>query len=169
MKLLGTQVAKIRESLKGIEMFRRTLDEEELKAILPRVIEFYDEHADDRQFFNDGSRDYVFIQSPEESNENKPKEIKSKFSEGKRFMWWCKCKIGSITVFLTQEQALEIGWDSIACIVGRLQVQYKPTDGEKRYFKSLKALAEYLQIDEDELDDDDFFRVYNINADQVIV
>lgn len=155
------------DSLDKIKIFQQILSEEELKEKKEKYIEFLKENYNNEKIWNDGLAEWVYIKSPEKDDKNKPREIESDFSDDNN-LWICKFKLGQISVFGTQEQMEEIGWDNGVVIRGLFRKQYKLI-GSNEYKKSLKALSkEYLKPVEEMIKNDDYFESYSINIFQVI-
>lgn len=143
--------------------FKQTLTDEQLKEIMPEVIDFY--KSKEKGFFNDGLRDFVVIKTPVEGI--KPKPTKSQFGGG-NYNWFCNLTNGGfISIFATKEQCKLMGWNSVVCITGKIikKLQYIGKDG---YFKTIEDMAKKFDMEEDEITESDYREVYSINVVQVI-
>lgn len=159
---------EMEETLDDIEIFQRILLGEELEEKSDKFVEFIKENRDNDKIFNDGLADWVYIKSPEENENYKPRPVESEFSND-NYLYVCKCKLGPISVFGTLKELEEIGWDNGVAIRGNFRRKYKIIGASGDYYKSLKDLCEeYLKDVKDVVKGDDYFESYSINIHQVV-
>ncbi|GAI61197.1 unnamed protein product [marine sediment metagenome] len=155
------------EKLDKIEIFQRILLDEELEEKKAKFVKFIKENHDNDKIFNDGLADWIYVKSPEENENYKPRPVDSDFSND-NYLFVCKCKLGPISVFGALEQLEEIGWNNGVAIRGKFKKQYKIV-GSGEYYKSLKTMCkEYLKDVKDIVKDDDYYESYSINIHQVV-
>ncbi|MHA1291107.1 MAG: hypothetical protein ACTSQJ_00395 [Promethearchaeota archaeon] len=166
---------KIKKQLDKIEIFKRILSDAEIEARIGKFLEFEKNPDNAEKIFNDGTRDWIFLQSPEmevgvkkgkKVALNAPREVESEFSDDNR-LWICKFKLGQISVFGTKEQFIEMGFGNIVIITGRLKAQYKLI-GTQEFHSSLEAMCKAYNREVDDLTEEDFLVTYSINIYQVI-
>jgi len=168
MSLIPNDFKKqIKEKLDKIEIFKKTLSDEEIKAIMQKFVKFEIENINNDKIFNDGSCDWIPIQSPQPDENNKPKETPNDFNDD-NYRWTCKFKSKAISIFGTSEQIKSIGWNNEVILRGTLRRQYK-IPGESDYYKSIDKLSEAIGKKAEELKpNDDYFVFYTFNIFQVI-
>jgi len=162
----------VEESVKKVQMARKTLTEDEINEIMPEVIKHFKQHANDREVFQDKHGGYILlIEIPEES---KPKVTNSQFTEGEQWQVMCGSKLGFVSVFGAADEfwkaTTEKGQKYF--VRGSLKEQFdiKGTWGvgkpfsKRQYFKSLEEACKKTGFDIEDLDEDDVERTYTFNA-----
>ena len=165
-KLLSNDFKKkVKGQLDKIDFFRKLITEEEIENIKPIFEKFTMDPKNDESVFNDGSRNWIVLQSPEKNDFTKPTPSKSEFSTDQH-LWICKFHLGTISVFGTLDLFRLVHYDSVAIITGKVTVKYRSFN--KGYFKTLEELAKDIGVDILELTENHFKIAYSINIYQVI-
>jgi len=152
---------KIKAKLDKVEAFQRVLPEKDLQPKVKKWLEFEEKHPD--KIFNDGFRDYLFVQTPDKAEENKPKEV----GENGNFLWRAKFKLGGLSVFGTRDQLASMGWNNTVAITGKLKTRYT-VPGSGGYFDSFEKMVEVMEWDTDNVDGEDYLKLYSVSVYQVI-
>ncbi len=183
-KISGT----IQNQIKEYERKKYVLSEDEIKEIMPKVIDFYNNHPEDQDVFRTATACILYIQTPEKQKNkenkitNKPKPTKSNFGDEQNFLWSCTFRIWGrtelVNIFGTEEQWKESGlFNQQAFIFGQLKVQYSKI-GAPVNPKTNKAfiLSEASFLDKyygpeatlEDVDDKEYRILYSTNIFQVI-
>lgn len=165
----------VQEEISKIEDFKRILSEEEIEAYIGKVVEFYEDIDNKGKVYFDGSRHWVFIQTPEPNEDeegntvNKPRKIESKYTDGYVYNWRVKFNKGPINIsFATGAQIKALGWNNFVLVTGKLRIQYK-IGSSNEYYSTLEEVAKALNlVSVDELENQQYYELYSFRIWQVI-
>jgi len=173
----------VKSQLDKIETFSKVLSPNEIKEKIVKVIAFYKNPENAGKVYDDKSRSWIFIRTPEPLYDDPPKidaagkpiatnmpiPTESKFNSGEiHYRWNCKFTLGQASMFLSKEQLGEAGWNKDLLITGRLSRRYKVLNSET-FHKTLEDVAKTLNIPTvAELSDDEYITFYTISVYQVI-
>jgi len=164
---------KIEESIK----YRETLTLKQLREVIPKVKEFY-LNSENKGFFNDGFRDFVIVKTPTD------KYPPTRTPYGGK--WWVQTSSGIyITLFGSEDQFGEIGFDGVACVTGRIKTKYTPINDNlplleqyegktaketknNRFCNSVSEMCRKFGLNEADITEDDYRETYNLNIVQVV-
>lgn len=182
-KWVDKDVRKIvEETIKKVQVIRKTLEQEEIDKIMPEVVKFYKQHKKDEEIYQDDSGGYIIlIEIPEKAE---PKASKSQYSDGEQWQIICGWKLGRVSVFGDRkdfwEKTTEQG--EIYYVRGWLKEQFdvKGTYGvgtytdhegnerqkssKQKYFRSPEEACEKRGFNLEDLDRDDLAISYTFNA-----
>lgn len=157
---------KMKKKLDKIELFKKILDPEDIEKIIPEYVKFNENEKNSETVFNDGTKYWITIQTPERNEDFGPRKSNSKFYDN-NYLWICKFKLGQLNMFATKEQLSMMEWNSTVLITGKLIRQYK-IKGEQGYYKNLGALVRSLNRKINEITKDDYSISYTFNLYQII-
>lgn len=167
----------IKKQVGDVAQYRSTFTDEELAKVVPKFLEWREDHLHDEEIFTYEGSDFVIVRTPEKRKDkdgnvtSKPKQCKNAENPESHY-WICAFKgpeegtSRRLLCFLTKEQCVKAGWDDAVIMIGRITRQFCPINGEKKYFQDLEKLAKFLEVDE--LDRNDYYVNWKMSVDQVV-
>ena len=173
----------VKSQLDKIETFSKILSPEEIKKKIVKVIVFYKNPENAGKVYDDKSRSWIFIRTPEPLYDDPPKigedgkkiptnipiPTVSNFNSNEiNYRWTCKFTLGQASLFLSKKQLAECGWNKDLLVTGRLTRRYKVLNSES-FYKTLEDVAKVLNIPTvAELSGDEYITFYTVSVYQVI-
>ena len=170
----------IRDQIEKYERGKYTFSEEEINNIMPKVVEFYNDHPEDRDVYRDPNGVILLIQTPKMITNKEGKIINTprKFDNDGRVSYLlsnCKFRLygktGTIGIFASMEDWKKIDgiYDKKAFIKApKLQLKYKKLGSEEKPLNLASFNVKFELEDLDELDESEYIVYYSANITQVI-
>lgn len=173
----------IRDQIEKYERGKYTFSEDEINVIMPKVVEFYNEHPKDQDVYRDASGVILLIQTPKMITNkegdiiNTPRKFPSQYEGGETSFLLSNCKFrlygktGTIGIFASMENMKKIEgiYDKKAFIkASKLQLKYKKLGSEDKPLNFASFIAKHELEDLDELDESEYITYYSANITQVI-
>jgi len=174
---------KITENLDSYERSKFTLDDDDINAIMPKVVEFYNNHPKDQDVYRDENGVILLIQTPKAIKGkdgklvNAPEGYDSKWNEGTKQYLIRNCKFRiygetkPISIFASDEEWKKMGtiYDKKAFIkASSLQQRYKKIGSDEKAMSLSLFLKKYELEDIEEIDESEYIVYYTVNISQVI-
>lgn len=176
---------KVADQLEKYEKRKYTLTDDEIEKVMPKVIEFYNDHPEDEDVYRDENGIILLIQTPKAIRdrndkllnspqtwdaEDTPQEQKTYLINNCKFRHYGHTESISVWGKMEQWKQIEGIYDQKAFIkASKLNARYKMigSDDKPTY---LSKFLEANEVDSlDELDESEYIVYYSINIAQVIV
>lgn len=178
----------VKEQIEKYEYGKNTYTEDEVEEIMPKVVEFYNNHPEDEDVFRDNNGIIILIQTPKKiidgdgnlvnGFDEYPPYGKTKEEVDKEELSYmlrnCKFRIFDrtefISVFASAKQWQEIGgYDKTSFVKAfKLNRRYKKIGTEDKPMKLASFLKLYELDDIEDIDDSEYIMYYSVNVQQVI-
>lgn len=172
----------VRDQIEKYERGKYTFSEEEIDIIMPKVVEFYNNHPEDRDVYSDVNGVILLIQTPKMITNKKGElvnsmmKFESQYDDSINYLLSnCKFRLngktGTIGIFASRENWAKIEgiYDKKAFIkASKLQLKYKKLGSEDKPLYQAQFIKKHELEDLDELDESEYIIFYSANITQVI-
>ena len=172
----------IKKQIDKYERGKFTYTDDEINKIMPKVVEFYNNHPEDQDVYRDADGVILLIQTPKVMKNkdgdilNKPMPFDSLYGDEKQYMLTnCKFRMNgkteTMSIFASKEEWAKIKdiYDQKAFVKAtQLKLRYKKLGSEDKPMNIAGFLKLHELEDIDELDASEYLIYYSINISQVI-